>query len=607
MRAIIRVLIINIITISIAFGNTTEYDTLIKKAQSQRKDSNYIEAKEIYLKAIKHSPNKAIAYYELADIYISVKDFDNSIKYLKSSLAKDPYYKSFLTNYLLGYALNNIAKYQEAIHYLNLAKKIEPKDSATYSALGYSYLALSEYKKALSEYNKMLSLQPDSAEANYLVALAHYLLKEYTSATNYLKRATKLHPAYAEAYMYLAICSGYLEKYSDVIIHAKESIKLSSDIANQIIKAEVTPLDIDRMESTGIKAGVAYASKDYVQAKELYKNMYRLYPDDRFLNSVLAQIEIDTLNYTSAIGYLKTSIENGATNSYTYYLLAKSLHHTDSSKEAKEYIQKAIQKEPTDANYHLLLAQIDEKLDNQEAIKSYEKASSLDTNIKEANLKVGIKLAQESRYQEALDMFARNLIKSPNDAMTNYYIGFCLVMLQKYDKSIKYLQDAINLQKDAKVFNYHYYLGYAYYETKSYKKAIKELEIAKEMAKDDSFVHYYLALSYAQTKEYEKMKESLIATIGLEPSNIHASYVLGSYYYKESLYQDALKYLKNIADNHAKEYPNSIDMIIDIYKSLKQNDKVQKYQKESNSLVDKNTPKKSNKPNEKKIIIIKKP
>jgi tetratricopeptide (TPR) repeat protein len=563
---------------TLLLAEQSQYQKLIAKSKEQIKNSQYIEAKDTLKKAIEDEPKSVIAYFELSNLYITVGDYANAIESLQKTLSIDPYYKSFITNYLLGYALNNQREYKKAMHYLNLAKKIEPKNSTLYSAIGYSYIAQGEYKNALNSYHKMLSLEPDSAEANYLIGLSHYLLKEYQKASKYLKKAIKLHPEYAEAYIYLAITKGYLQEYSGVITDTKEAIRLSKDIANQVIEAEVTPLVPTTIQKMGIKAGIYYAMDNLIEAKELYKKMYKPYPTDKFLNSILAQIEIADENYIKGIEYLKDSIKYGADNPYTYYLLSKALLSTNKPKEAQKYIDMAIKKSPKEAKYHLLNAKIKEKLSSSdEAIKSYAKASSLDSTLDEANLKVGIKLAQESRYQEALDKFVKNLSHNKDDSLANYYVGFTLVMLDEYAKAIEYLNKAIEYQPEAKVFNYHYYLGYSYYESKEYDKAIKELNIAKEISKEDSYVYYYLGLSYAKTKEYRDMQKALISTIGLDPSNIHAKYILGSYYYKENMHNKALKYLKDIADNHTKEYPKAKEMVADIYKSLDDEANYQKY------------------------------
>jgi tetratricopeptide (TPR) repeat protein len=502
--------------------------------------------------------------------YINSGDYRGCIDTLNTIDVNQNIYNKFDVNYLYGYCLNMMGEYSSAIGYLERAKKLQPSNRQIYATLGYSYIAQNRLDMANTLFSEYLKVEKNSYEANYLKGFVLYHIANYKEATYYLKRAIKLKPNYAEALAYLGLCSGKLNAHSDSAYLLQESMKANKDSASQILKDALYSLtDTEDIQTVALRGAVYYGLKEYDNALDNYLRLYGINKNDKFLNSIIAQIYLEKGIYITAIEYLQNSINSGATNPHTYYLLAKSYLNIEKYTQAIKNIKIAIDKDASKATYHLLLAKAYEgDRQNLNAIAQYKKALLLDDTLTLAQKKIAINQIETKEYNDALINLLKLYKTDPKDKEIVYNLGLVYLLLNNYKEAIGYFDIAKNIDKNTKVFNYYYYSGYCYYALNMYQEALVELKEALKIVPNDKETLYYMSLAYASTHKLDKMAENLKKILNQDSTHLGANYMLGSYYYKNGLYKKAVPLLKYVVDNGEENKQRASDMLQDAIKSI---------------------------------------
>lgn len=83
-------------------------------------------------------------------------------------------------------------------------------------------------------------------------------------------------------------------------------------------------------------------------------------------------------------------------------------------------------------------------------------------------------------------------------------VGIAYFHQKEYDKTIHFLENVIEIEKESDIL--HYYLGLSYRETKQYERAQQALEKSIDYAISDNLENYYtqLAVSYEEAGNHLK-------------------------------------------------------------------------------------------------------
>jgi tetratricopeptide (TPR) repeat protein len=95
---------------------------------------------------------------------------------------------------LAGRLLRKEGQLDQAVHYLNEAKKLDPQSHESFLELGRTFLDRREYDRALERLNKSVELAPDEAMGYFYAGKVLKELKEYERAERMLRQASKLAP-----------------------------------------------------------------------------------------------------------------------------------------------------------------------------------------------------------------------------------------------------------------------------------------------------------------------------------------------------------------------------------------------------------------------------
>ena len=88
----------------------------------------------------------------------------------------------------------NMRRYDEAYDSFETALKHQAYDHKSWLSLGWALEKIGDYEQAIEAYNKSLTIEPDQSFAFYRQARCYALLKNEASAMEHLRRAISLHP-----------------------------------------------------------------------------------------------------------------------------------------------------------------------------------------------------------------------------------------------------------------------------------------------------------------------------------------------------------------------------------------------------------------------------
>ena len=129
--------------------------------------------------------------------------------------------------FLLGTTFLQMKKYEDAIHYLNISIKLNPKFSDSYNNKGIALAETEKYLEALKNYNKAIKLKENYVDAYLNKGISLNKLKRYEEAINITELVIKLQPLNAKAYNNLGNILKNIKKYNDAVRAYDKAIKIN--------------------------------------------------------------------------------------------------------------------------------------------------------------------------------------------------------------------------------------------------------------------------------------------------------------------------------------------------------------------------------------------
>lgn len=193
----------------------TDYLYWYRKGFMNNAQKNYVVAKEALSKSLEFKTDYINTYLELGFACKNLKQNDDAISWFEKAIGLDskshiPYngiaevyrdnkkdmemsmswYQKALTVkpnerkacFGMGYCLNSLARYSEAIPYLKKAIEMENDYTAAYVELGYSYYMTENNTDAMTNLNKAISLNPKNENSRYYKGLIYISQKDKANA-----------------------------------------------------------------------------------------------------------------------------------------------------------------------------------------------------------------------------------------------------------------------------------------------------------------------------------------------------------------------------------------------------------------------------------------
>jgi tetratricopeptide (TPR) repeat protein len=249
------------------------------------------------------------------------------------------------------------------------------------------------------------------------------------------------------------------------------------------------------------------------QAIEAYQRAVEVAPDNAAIYVALAQVQVFAGDYNSAQASAEKALLLNPSNSMAHAVRAWVLDFQGKPLEAEASIKRALELDPNNAAAHAFYAEIliDQGPNNalraadeskvaqtlapdslithrargyvleatanyEEAVREYQAAITINGNIPDLHLQLGINYSALGIYDQAVQEFSNANALNPADPMPDYLSSRTYATVGEFAKARQYAETAVKDEPTNP--RYRGNLGVMYYRTALFEEALKELGLA---------------------------------------------------------------------------------------------------------------------------------
>lgn len=505
------------------------------------------EAEGFLKQSKKDFGNNSIGYRMLGDFYFAIGDFDNATSEYSTLDREHPQDLQVTNNYVqlliikdrldeAGKLNDSVLKtrpndvdaliergqiqikrghWSDAVQSLQTAVKNEPHSGLAYYHLGQAFDGLRNGEQAERAWEDALRYRPDLVEAQRALAQLALRKGDMLELERYSSQIVNLQPASVDGYALRAL--SYLRR--------GKFPQAEPDVLKAIEVAPSSSLGYVQM------GNLMLARKSYHEAERAYQQALDHESGSAdalagLMNTYLAQDQ--TANALSAA---RAQIAKVPDSSVFYDLLGTTLfdHRRNEQDlgEAEASFGKAIQLDKHDVDAWLKFSRVQATRGApEEAIASCQHA--LESNPGEAAFHVLIGQLYESKrnWDKAKEAYLKALEISPHNPLASNNLAY--VMLQSGDNpdlAIPLAETARRGMPDSPQVADT--MGWVFYQKGDYKSAIDQFQDALKLAEkgkfpDDPTVHFHLGLAYEKTGQPALARQQLRRVLQIDPKNSNA-------------------------------------------------------------------------------------
>ena len=333
----------------------------VTSAKVYIQQDNWDKAIEQLEQAVVIYPGDAEAHYLLGEGYGNQGNWAKMNEMFEKSLAInstfEPQIKSIREKYYVttinsGINRINSGDTEGALKQFKTCVEINPQRPGGYKNLAYTFIRLDSLEEARTTYKKLFEIEPDSASTIHSLANLNFQLKHYQEVVELESKVLELNPDDADAVANLALAYDFLgEKQKAMATYEKA-------LAHN-------PNDKDLLFNL---ARLHYSNGEYDKAIELFQKTIALDPEDFDSNNnvgnaylqmaeeyrkslvkreeageVIGQEDLDKLKeyYKQAIPYLEKAVEKQPENANIWNNLGVAHIQAGNAERGKECFDKA--------------------------------------------------------------------------------------------------------------------------------------------------------------------------------------------------------------------------------------------------------------------------
>jgi len=347
------------------------------------------------------------------------------------------------------------------------------------------YLRTNDPSSAVKELDAVLALDPKNAEAYANLGVIAFFQHDYQNASQYLRKALAANPSLVSTQALLGMCDRRLGQPSAQAQLEKSFPKLKDKKLQIQVGMEL--------------AGIYYQQGNLDRSASVMQSLVALDPDNveilYMAQLVYTELADDTLNKLAIIAPSSARMQQ---------VIAERLVNDGDLKGAVEHYQKALEIDSRLPGVHYELAEAILELAKGDAAARDEAQKELETTIVNEgdSAKVQCELGKIALLRSDTDgaqvHYARAFMLEPLDAQAQEGLGRVLLMQDKPQEALKYLEMAIHsdpLNEEA-----HYHLADAYRRLQMMDKANKEVQLFQEIKKTKDQVAELYRQMNKQTK-----------------------------------------------------------------------------------------------------------
>lgn len=192
------------------------------------------------------------------------------------------------------------------------------------------------------------------------------------------------------------------------------------------------------------RAELLVQQKKYDEAGKLLKDLLRNNPNDVYVLSLLAEVNLMENNIEDANTLINSAIGISPDASHLFYIKARISIQKDKYDDAEENLKHALELDPSDADYYSLWASV--KLSRKQydsALELSNKALELDAeNLLGLNTR-STALLKLDKKEESFKTIEGALREDPNNAYTHSNYGWSLLEKGNHKKALEHFREAL--------------------------------------------------------------------------------------------------------------------------------------------------------------------
>jgi tetratricopeptide (TPR) repeat protein len=400
--------------------------------QEYRAAKKWPQAAELLEEMVKEKPEEQ-KFFELYEVYESMKDSDGAVSVLRRLLQKTP--DDAELRLRLARTLEKAKRLQDAIREYEAAlPRLDPKDTlAVYKTLGFLYTETADQDKAIASYLKAAELDKKDVNLYYNLATLYEKAGDKEKANQFLAQAVALQPEDLESRLNLAeslLNKGNLDEaqaYLDEVLRRKpDSLRALMLLIQITDKRGDKKMLKDLYERANVLlpdnevvlynlAVLEYEAGDWAKSLPHFENYLKNHPKDaetlRFLFDLYRKVKKED----SAFATAKALLSLNAGDPASYPFVFEYLNGLNDFKQMAEIMETGVQARPenVEMRQYLVFALLKLGREDEAAVQLSQMAK---LKPKDVNLLLQLARLQESQgnVKEAMETYKKIVEISPD-------------------------------------------------------------------------------------------------------------------------------------------------------------------------------------------------
>lgn len=317
------------------------------------------------------------------------KAFRQACPFFERALQIDP--DVAMTHVSLGVALMELQEHASAALAFGRAVQLDPAEPGAFLGHGVAQLALKQWEGAATSLGRALEQQPDNAQAHFNHGTALLELKRFEDALASYEKALSIQPDHVGTLLNRAHALIALRRYEEAIRSCQRANALQPDLAR----------------SFTLLGDACLAMNGHAEALSSYEHALALQPGQfaPLVNSGIALLKLGRVN--EAIQALEQALALEPAHATAMSNLAGALREAERWDEAWAHCQNALRIDPEHAGAHMNRGNV---------------------------------LLDRGDLGAARDAFAKVVALQPDDADSQWSLGWCDLLMGDWDRGLPQLE-----------------------------------------------------------------------------------------------------------------------------------------------------------------------
>lgn len=478
------------------------------------------------------------SYSELGAWFGERKNFQCAVETLQAGLHLEP--NSMRLNYLLGLTLFSSGQVEASLRPLEHSTELDSKALEPHLILGTALAQLQRQQEARIQWQAALRIDPSSTVALDGLSKSLIAAGEYGAAISLLRTAKRNEDLTLDlAFAYDR--GGMLEKSSETLkaaLHASpSSVRLTdalarvyvqqhrSDVAAELLKGSLAAHPND-VEGQRIYLPLLVLRGEFSAAQPIAVKLLALDPHNfevLFLNGV---IEHQSGRYDTAREHLQQAVAMAPEDSYSHYYLGLTLIGLEDSKGARAELEKAVALDPANAEAHFQLANILRSSGDKDSAQEQSKIAQQLFVMRSQHFAAQPKATEAAKklaagdIQGAIALYRKAVEAAPQDASISYKLALAFDKAGDTEAERTTLEQTLHIDPTMAVAQNQ--LGYVLSRGGDVPDAEQHFHLAVQAAPAYTAAWVNYAAALAVESRLEEAEKALSTALELDPGNAQA-------------------------------------------------------------------------------------